>query len=741
MNPRALCATLLALLAAAAPALAQRDTIRIRPAPVDSLGVPLPPPPPPLTSAAGDTIFDAAGTRALVERVIRAGSSVPPELLDYRAEMRSAIYLSVRPDSAPGGELPVTVDEFAGQVRWERGGALEQRILGHRIRLLAPTPYTVGTLLESPWVVPHLYGNTIDVFQFSATRRTGARLARAVHPFSFRGIDFYRYATGDTIRVRTREGTTTLVPVEVRRRPGNDPGTQQLVAGTFWVDVDRAAVARARFGFLARSSGFRLAETGLFFELESGLVEARYWLPYRQRREIQVSSPLLGGAAALRLVTTLSGFDLNTGWRPDTARTSRLVWALREGGGDPFAGWRALPGEEDGGFDIADFADLRDVVRPPDPDAGPIRVGLRWERTDHLFRYNRVEGPFLGAGVRVEPRDPDRRRWELYGTGGWAFAEGTARGEATARWRLNHGAPATDPQWTLAGTAYRRLPDTRAFRPILTWDLGQALGAALGGYDVRDYYDARGGELSVTRRRGGWTARLGGRWERQDSVGRNTERFFFGEAEEFPLVAPADPGDHAAAEAELRFARGAGAFGIGNSLVASVRAEQGFADFRFTRVIGLLTARRDSRYLGLAGRVDAGWTGGEPPPQFLFRFGGTEGLRGYERNAFGGTTAAAARGRLLLHLPPYGSEPLLRLGFFAVPPLRPSVVLSGEAGWADVREDSRDELLRLGSFPTDGAEASFGVGLSIFEDAVSAEYVRPVDGGEGRWYVGFVQWF
>ncbi len=706
-----------------------RDTIRIGAA--EPAAAPMP------AAALPDSIFDTPGTRALVERVIRAGSAVPPELADYTARMRSTVYLSLRADTAQGGEIPVTIDEFAGEVRWDRAGSVEQRLLGHQIRLLAPTPYTVGSMVEAPWIIPHLYGNTITVFSLAATPGARARASRAVHPFSWRGVDFYRYETGDTVRVRTQQGTVTLVPVRVTPRAGALRSTeQQLVAGSFSVDVDRAAVTRARFGFVERRGGFLVAETAVYFELENGLVANRYWLPYRQRREIQISSPLLGGATAIRLVTTLSRFEVNTGWRPEEPG-ARLVWALARRG-DPFADLAGT--EEDAPPDIGDFADLRSAIRPPEGDAGPISLALRWERSEHLFRYNRVEGAFLGVAARAEPRDPERRTWDAYATAGWAFAEGTPRGELSLRWHPRPPEPGA-PEWTLAGTGYRRLRDTRTFRPVFEWELGYALGAALGGWDRRDYYDAAGVELALTRRTGPFRAQLAGRWERQDSVSLNTDRFLFGEAEDFPPLAPADPGDHAAVEGELRWQRGAGAFGIVNSTVASLRGEAGFGDFRTQRVTALLSARRGGRYLTLIGRLDGGMVAGEAPPQFLFRFGGREGLRGYADREFGGSQAWLARGRLLVHLPPYGRSPLFRTGFFVFPPLRPAVVLSGDAGWSDVSDESAGALFRLGSRVTDGVRSSYGVGLSVFEDALSLEYVWPGEGGKGKWYAGFATSF
>jgi len=708
-----------------------RDTLRF-PAPGDTT--------PARITQAPDTAgrFDAPGTRELVRRVQRAGSTIPAGLDDYQARMRSSIYLSLRADSAEGGEIPVTIDEFAGDVRWAREGGLEQRLRGHRIRQLAPTPYTIGSWLESPWVVPHLYGNTIDIFQLAASPARRATVSSAVHPFSARGIDFYVYTADDTVRVRTQQGVTTLVPVTVRPRLDAPTSPLRRVAGTFYIDVDRAAVARARFGFTEASGRFSVTEAGVFFELENALVDGRFWLPVRQRREIQITSPLFGGAAAVRLVTALSGFGLNTGWRP-AEPGARLVRELTRGD-SVFAGLPDPATRGDDPLDIGDFADLREAIRPPPSErAGPLRVGYRPERSTHFFRYNRVEGLFLGAAARVEPRERELRSWDVYGTAGYAFAESTVRGELTGRY---HPVPAAGaPQYTLGVSGYRRLRDTRIFRPAFEWELGYALGAAFTGIDRRDYYDTRGAEVYGVRRLGPFSARLGGRVERHDSVARNTERSLIGDADEFPFVAAMDPGTHAALEGELRYARGPGAFGIAPSLVASLGAEAGLGDFRTQRVTATLSTRRPGRYLTLLARGDVGWVGGEAPPHFLIRFGGGEGLRGYDDREFAGSRAALARARLLAHLPPYSNEPLLRVGFFLVPPLRPALALSGDAGWSAVSRDSEPSLNRLFSRTTDGTRYSYGAGLSLFEDAVSIEHVWPGDGGEGRWYAGFTAWF
>jgi hypothetical protein len=703
-----------------------------------------PPTPVPESPAFAPDVFDSPATQALVERVVRESGEIPEGLQDFAAQVRTTMHLSLAPDSVLGGELPITVDEFAGEIRWRRPDVLHQWIREHRSRVLVPAPYSLGTLLESPWVIPHLYGPTIDALALTAgtsTRRE--RSPRATHPFGPDGPERYRYTAGDTVRIRVQQEWITLVPITVVPRVVADDRTRPLVVGTFYIDTARAAVARARFGFVEARRGLAVGRTGVFLELENGLWEGTYWLPFRQRREVQIASALLGGAVGARIVNTITGYDLNIGWEPREGGRARLFLAR------PTAEARAALGGPDVGrdaadFDIADFADLRRLaIEAAHPDPPPVRIGWRYERSDHFFRYNRVEGAFLGAGARVEPGDPLARRWEVYGTAGWAFAENTPRGELVARWHL--GAPRVPPRGIergLSAGVYRRLQDTRAFRPTFQWDWLYTLPAALGGSDLRDYYDAAGAEVGYATGAGAWRGRLTARWERQDSVQRNTDRYLFGEAEDFPPLAPVQPGSRAALEAEGSYTRGSGAFGLGNSLVATLRAEAAAGGLPSQRLLGLLSFRQAREPFTLAARFDVGHAFGEVPPQMLFRFGATEGLSGYEINEFGGSTAALGRARFLLGLPPRDPRPLARSGPFFIPPLRPALVLLGEAGWAEVSRRAQPQLDLLGAVPSDGIRASYGLGLSFFEDALTIERVQPLDDDRpARWYIGLARWF
>ena len=77
---------------------------------------------------------------------------------------------------------------------------------------------------------------------------------------------------------------------------------------------------------------------GTFLELENGLWEGRYWLPYQQRRDVTFESRILGGSLTARVVSRWLSYDFNTGWEP-TGRREQLTWNLDDS--EAFADWRS----------------------------------------------------------------------------------------------------------------------------------------------------------------------------------------------------------------------------------------------------------------------------------------------------------------------------------------------------------------------------------------------------------------
>lgn len=681
-------------------------------------------------------VFDSPETEALVIRAIENIGDIPLGLDDYEAHVQTTMQISISADTTGLADLPAAVDEVVSKVQWNRRGFLHQTVEGHRMRMLVPLPYTLATIFEKVWVIPHLYGARIY---------TPLAGPPAINPFSASGPQYYRYQAQDTVRIRLPDELLTLVPISVRPRVALSESDSQLLIGTFYIDVQRAAVARARVGFAGRDRVLprTFGQVESFFELENGLWEGKYWLPFRQRRDILMESRLLGGAVTARVINRFMDIDLNTGWSA-TGELVTLNWEI-EDQRSAFADWRGPIGDEESQLSAEDFADLRLATSTESQaDNDGLRAQFHFDRGSHLFRFNRVEGAFLGIGGRLVPPRPQQNRWQVYGTGGWAFAESAPRGELSFRSGTAVVAQMEDgTDWGTEAVAYRRLRDIQPFRPTFMWDWFYTLPALFWGSDPRDYYDATGAELTIIGRQPNLSGRATVRYERHDSVTVNTQKFLFGAATDFTPLASIDAGNLLALEMGTQYAVGPGAFGIGNSLLTRVEGELGFADFRYNRVTALVSSRFSLGPVTLAARGDGGHVWGDAPPQKLFRFGSVEGLRGYEPNEFGGSTAFLGRARLLLGIPPRSAQPLARAGLFLIPPLRPSLVLLGETGWTDIETDLVGSLSRLGSRPTDGFRSSVGVGLSIFDDAVTVEWLKPVDEPEReeRWYVGLTYWY
>ena len=360
-----------------------------------------------------EAAFASPAAQELVRHLQAAYADVPAELRDYRAEVRTVAELVLAADTGVAREIVLTRDRFVSEVRWSAEGYLHQRVLAQTVRTLAPVPYTLGSLLEQPWIIPHLYGRTLAIL-------AGEGRAGAVNPLGIDGPRYYRYELGDTLVLRSPEATVRLVPLRVRPRRGIDARGTTLLVGTFEVDVDRRVVVRARFGTSEPGGGF-LGRVYAFVELENALRGGRYWLPYRQRREVQVSAAALGGTIAARLVSTVERLQLNTGWRP----TGRRVLLVRADSAATSAG----RDETTDLWTVDDFQDLRLAAAGGAGGRTNARAvwQLRAQRGDHLIRYNRVEGLFLGVGARLLLGPPLNRRTELYATGGWAFAEEIGR--------------------------------------------------------------------------------------------------------------------------------------------------------------------------------------------------------------------------------------------------------------------------------------------------------------------------
>ena len=775
------------------------------------------------TAGPGAAPYASPALRALVAAAAR-GNRLSPGLESYRAAVESEIAIATRREDAT--EAVFSVEQVASTLRWTRAGYYDQHVVGDRAR---QTGFNLSVLAlgRTGWASPVLYGNRLRLRRAADARGSrrgavlggGAARARAadtmpvVHPLADDRDAYYRYAGGDTVvTIAAGDRRVPIVRVLVEPRPGLPAGTG-LFRGELDLDVTRHVLVRMRGRYLVAPAAPPSAPARLVRALRPRafayveLVNAeradarggRYWLPAYQRVEVQLATPALGDARVVaRLVsrfrdvavndTVLPAADLAVNADSILRRERRRLTRAPADSLGRYAGWRTPLGDATGGAHADDFADVGPAALAP---AGPPRGEFFVPRASDFFHFNRVDGPYLGAGARTRFRDL-APGLTLTATAGWAGGARTARGRVELAQRFGAGARAADAPgaapgagWTLALRAGRSLDLTNDFRTPL--DSGSSFGALLGA-DLYDYVDRRSAGLALWRAAGAAGGAFGGgspaaralvlrveagvAEDRGDSV--NVRRSPVGRVRYRPNRG-VDAGRYLRSAVTVQWHPDAAAEFARPGLGARLYAERGDpfgAPFAlgtpaarplgaYTRAEARLTGRRElwagggGGALGrttafLAARADAGLVAGGgadgPPPQQLFELGSAQGLFGYGYKAFAGDRAAAAR-TLLAVTGPYLRAPV-RVWRFAFPAPAPGLAAGAQVGRVEASgAAARASVLRLGfrddtlgaagrllpaSRPSDGWRAGVTGGMTFFGGGVFVGAVRPVDGRRDR---------
>jgi len=267
------------------------------------------------------------------------------------------------------------------------------------------------------------------------------------------------------------------------------------------------------------------------------------------------------------------------------------------------------------------------------------------------FRYNRVEGLFLG--VTRAPLDwSSWDRGRIYGQGGYAFAMKKWQYKVGAETRFGDRQRNQEVDLKIGG-AYQRNTDTDDL-----WKASWAENTAAASLFRHDFFDYHGTE--------GWTAyavaRLtrfaqlsaGYRDEEYSSLRNETNWSLFGGSDFRP-----NPGVNEGQMKSfvLSFEGGSIRSLQSRPRGAAFRLEaelgQGLGgDFDFSRYLGdVRTYARLTRNAGLSLRFRGGFTEGTVPVQKAFTLGGIGSVRGYEQNEFIGTRMMLANAELSLYEP------------------------------------------------------------------------------------------
>ncbi len=637
----------------------------------------------------------------------------------YEAVMSERIYAGV------GGwrfrrERGLFTQERVARIRWERGGDRVVQWIGARrsVPLLGDDEELqreVNDEIDEDLVdegdPPALYFNPWD-------RRIVFGDETAHHPLADSAAFLYRYASGDTLRVRLPDGSRDVTLVEVRVQPRFvEP---DLVAGSLWFDEDSGALVRGTFkparpwsleidaeddeaddvpGFLKPIE----AEID-YVTVDYSLHELRYWLPRRFGAEAElrisrfVNFPVLfeWTVGGYRVNDALSDIPIEgplpAGWTRSETRVERdgeqpYYVTVLVPSADSLLASPELPepvvSSEPQAFSADEIAqirsDLDDLVGTQTLFGPRIAYGLQ----DGMLRYNRIEA--LSAGVSAELPVPPSL--SAYGMVRLGFDL-----EPNAEISLRRGLEGR----RLSLTGFRRLVPTNEWE-----DPAARLLNVVDGQDDGQYYRALGGEVTFVRAARRTRTRLRLFYEHQTAAEKLTDVYLFRPiGGELPPNVEAEQGGVFGAAVMVQWQAGIDPRGW----VASgfVSAEGSLGDFRYQRVAGSVTVARPL-LLGLAGALQAqagaAWSA---PVQRGFSVGGIRTARAFRAGTRFGESFWTGRAELANDFPAF------RLLAF------------GDFGWAGDREQflASDEWL-----------ASVGVGASILDGILRFDLAKAVRGG------------
>ena len=335
--------------------------------------------------------WNDSSTRRLVDRAIRERSVVTLDssLRSYAARAHGILTFHAEFDDGlvPGPRL-VKGDELDVEVYWERPDRSKQVIRAWRDSTFFPTDLAYHR--DHLGIVSNDFGARIRIGD-------GDEVADVVHPLAPDGPDWYDYRIRDTLRITSAGRRLVLAGLDVRPRDPSRAG----VAGTLYLDLDRAQVVRFRFTFTASTYRDRNIEE-LTVRLDRSLIDDRYWLPYRQeieirRRSLTVDFPVHG---VIRGRWDIGDYRINAAL--PMPGPGSWIGGLRAPGGPAWT--EPLMARLDSTLTPAEtggMAQIRSAARALVGRHLRVRQGWRpgVSRASDVLRWNRVEGLRLGAGI------------------------------------------------------------------------------------------------------------------------------------------------------------------------------------------------------------------------------------------------------------------------------------------------------------------------------------------------------
>lgn len=583
------------------------------------------------------------------------------------------------------------------------------------------------------------------------------------HPLATGSEEHYRFAAGDSTVIRLPDGRAVRLR-ELRIIPRRqDP---ELMAGSFWLDMDTHAVVQAYFRMARPVDSRRGDDVGPpmlptrmeldYIAIDYSLWDQRWWLP----RTIAAQGTAQMGPFRVPVRFerryddyTVQGAAVDLATLPDMpgdipARPCRppVVFAVQVGTGADTAAAVAR----------TDTVPMRRPRPAADTTAAPVDTAAA-AACDRVFVVNRPPNPellasewlpgdiYAGGSPVLTPGELDALAERLRGlpaapwtaarpTLQWGLGDGLVRYNRVeglsvgvrpgfeagplrvdSEFRVGTASGEIGAQLGLGMTTRRLHTRLGGYRRLDVADvaqqpfgIGSTIGALVLGRDDVDYFRATGAELTFGPppvQRQWYDLRLFA--ERQQAVAAETDFHLRRLADEERVLRPnmvADDADQAGATLRLRAAGQGG--GRTPRWASEVELHGEAGDFQFARpALRLRSTMPLGRALSLGAEAAGGTTFGTAPVQRAWQLGGPATIRGYDFGAASGETFWTARGEVGVGMP------------FA------RLILFGDAGWAGDRDQlSAGRPLR-----------SAGVGVGLLDGIFRLDVARGA--APGGWKV------
>ena len=631
-------------------------------------------------------------------RDLRQATAIDSAFQAYQADARGYVYFFLDRTNSDERTL-VKTDQVALEVFWRAPRQTAQRLVGRRDAKELPT--NINYHLDHLTVVQDDFGDLIRLGD-------GDEVEAVVHPAAPGSASIYDYRLTDslTVTIPAPARTIRVYEVEVRPKDPEEPG----VIGSLFLERGTGAIVRLTFTFTPASYVDGRLDY-IRISMDNSVWDGKYWLPYRQEVELRRELPLIAflGGSVIRGRFEIRNYRFNP-TLPESLFLAGPVVAI------PLNQRRNFPFEtglydqlsEQGLNPSAEIEAIREQAMDVSRQrylSGLSRSRLHVPFISSVYRYNRAEGSFVGAGTSLQ-LGPS---WTLLSRGGYAF--GRENGQVTVDLRSDIAPKGFNGSiwWNELQNAGGGLPG--ASRTVNT------LSGLLTDTDYTDPYFTTGARV-----RYGWSLgaprslEVGAVWERHRSGANVLDDALGGDpATDSGInrpVLPIDEGDDRAVEVNV--AARTPARGFESSATARVGQMD---DQRYASLWWATTLRRELHQRGAA--LEAGLQLGisteDAPIQTLFLLGGRHTLLGYPYRSFIGNHVALAR----VEASQAVLAPWLTVRIFGTA----GVTGFGRNGLPDSGWPRRS---------TDGAKSSAGVGLDLGWNLLHFDAGRGLNDG-GDW--------